>query len=474
MGWLPSRKAQSIPAFPGGGARLGDGRGTVQGEAFLQLLGIAEPQYPEPSFVAHADVGFAKNELVYACIMEKATSLPDAPLRVYTGDGMGASREEHPLRRLISNPNPVMTEFELMELTVIHMDLAGTAFWEKVRDRAGRVTEVWPLRPDLVRILPQKNGRPHYAYVIGGGRVVDLGTDVMAFRYPNPVDPYLGQAPMRAALRAVALDNEATDFVKALLQNRAVPGTVIETEQKIDEALVDRLTAKWIERFGGNNRGKPGFLQKGMKVQRLGLNLEELEFPDLRTISESRICMSFGVPPILVGAKVGLDRSTFANYREARVSLWEETLMPLQKRMQQVIVKELLPDVEGVRPRRSVVRFDNSEVLALRESEGKRWELATQALRAGGITVNQFCRYVGLPTHPDADIYLRPAGVIPTDAGGRPLIEPPPAPEAPARTDDDESDDDEDDIAKAAGGLGLSPAQQPAYLAERRRWREGA
>jgi len=442
MAWL-SGKAQSMPAFPGG-TRTGDGRGTVRGEAFLQLAGVDEPLYPEPSFISHADAGFAKNELVYACIMEKATSIPDAPLRVYSGDGLGASREEHPLRRLIANPNPVMTEFELMEMTVIHMDLAGTAFWEKVRDRAGRVVEVWPLRPDLVRILPQKNGRPRYAYVIGGGRVVDLGTDVIAFRYPNPVDPYLGQPPMRAALRAVALDNEATDFVKALLQNRAIPGTIIETEQKIDEALTERLTTKWIERFGGNRRGKPAFLQKGMKVQSLGLTLQQLEFPDLRTIAESRICMSFGVPPILIGAKVGLDRSTFANYREARVSLWEETLMPLQKRMQQVIVKELLPDVQPERARRSVVQFDNSEVLALRESEGKRWELATQALRAGGITVNQFCRYVGLPTNPDGDVYLRPAGVIPTDASGRPLIEvqtPAPTPD-PADDQSDESTDD--------------------------------
>jgi len=470
MGWL-SRKTQSIPAFPGG-VRTGDGRGTVQGEAFLQLAGLDEPLYPEPSFVSHADVGFAKNELVYACIMEKATSLPDAPLRVYSGDGMGASREDHPLRRLIANPNPVMTEFELMEMTVIHMDLAGIGFWEKVRNRAGQVTEVWPLRPDLIRILPQKNGRPRYAYVIGGGRVVDLGTDVIAFRYPNPVDPYLGQPPMRAALRAVALDNEATDFVKALLQNRAIPGSVIETEQKIDEALTERLTTKWIERFGGNNRGKPAFLQKGMKVHGLGLDLQQLEFPDLRTIAESRICMSFGVPPILVGAKVGLDRSTFSNYREARVSLWEETLMPLQKRMQQVIVKELLPDVEGVRPRRSLVRFDNSEVLALRESEGKRWELATQALRAGGITVNQFCRYVGLPTNPDGDVYLRPAGVVPTDASGRPLIEvqPPPVPELPAADDQP----DEDDIAEAADKHRFTSGERIAYIAERRAIREGA
>lgn len=399
----------------------------VGASAFLsQIFGggaAGEALYPEPSFTTFADQAFGRNELVYACIMEKATSLPEAPLRVYGGDGLGEPRDNHPLRVLMANPNAALTEFELMELTVIHLDLAGNAVWEIVLDRAGRPAELWPLMPDRVRIYPRRNGQHEYGYQLGDGNIVPLGTNVIHFKMPNPVDPYLGQAPLRPALRAVALDNEATDFVKALLQNRAVPGTIIETEQAIDEATADRLEARWFQKFGGARRGGPAFLQKGMKPHALGLNLKDLEFPDLRTISESRICMDLGVPPILVGAKVGLDRSTFANYHEARSSFWEETLMPLQQRMQQSIVKKLMPYFAGPRPRRTVVKFDNSDVRALRESEGKRWELATQALRAGGITVNQFARQVGLPTDPDGDVYLRPAGVIPTDAGGRPMVE---------------------------------------------------
>ena len=428
MAWLrPSTKA-SIPPFPPGAGQVGGGTAPVAGGAFLDWIGPnPNALYPEPDFLTAADVGFTRNELVYACIMEKATSLPDASFRVYGADGQGEARESHPLRRLMATPNPSMTEFELLELTSIYMDLAGIAFWEVVLDRLDQPAELWPLRPDNVRIWPQRNGRTTYGYVIGGGRVVPLGENVLAFKYPNPTTPALGQAPMRGANRAVALDNEATDFVKALLQNRAVPGTVIETEQRIDEDLTDRLTAKWLDRFGRQNRGAPAFLQKGMKVHSLGLDLGQLEFPDLRTISESRICMSFGVPPILVGAKVGLDRSTFANYAEARRSLWEETLLPLQKRIQQVVVAKLMPMVEtGPRPRRSTARFDNSEVLALRESEANRWEKGTNALRAGGLTLNQFYRYVGMPTiGAQGDVYLRPAGIVPTDAIGNVLAERP-------------------------------------------------
>ncbi|MFF4547270.1 phage portal protein [Streptomyces sp. NPDC001406] len=408
MGWLSGPPAQKLV----GGDAFGPGLD----------LGLNNPVYPEPSFMSFASQAFGRNELVYACIMMKATSLPEAPLRVFGPDGLGEPRENHPLRELIANPNPLLTEFELLELTVVHMDLAGIAFWEIVRDRAGRPVQLWPLRPDLVRLIRQRDGRTRYGYVLGGS-IVDLGTDVLAFKYPNPVDPLVGQPPLRPALRAVALDNEATDFVKALLQNRAVPGVVITTQRKVDQDISDRLATKWKEKFGGTRRGEPAVLQTGMDVKVLGLDLQALEFPDLRTISESRICMAFGVPPILVGAKVGLDRSTFSNAAEARRSFWEETILPLQRRIGDVIVRRLLPEVNDsqfVLPRRVVVKFDNSGVLALKESEQAIWERALNALRAGAITVNTFNQVVGLPQVPGGDVYLRPAGVIPTLADGTP------------------------------------------------------
>lgn len=411
MPWL--RKAQEATRTPTGIHGIDDrSLNLASGRTSREVFGLGDPLYPDPNFENNAHYGFENNELVYACVMENATSLPDAPFRVFGPDGQGDPREDHPLRRLIASPNPVTTEFELIELTSIYMDLAGIAFWEVVTDRAGRPYEIWPVRPDRIALWP--NGNTYrYGYILEGGKIVPLD-HVLAFKLPSPTNPALGQAPMRAANRATALDNEATDFVKSLLQNHAVPGVVIEVEQKIDEDLTTRLTSKWLERFSGHMRGTPAFLQKGMKVHTLGLNLGDLEFPDLRTISESRICAAFGVPPILVGAKVGLDRSTFANYAEARRSYWEESLIPRQKRMAQVIVKELMPLTEGIRPRRSVARFDNSEVLALKESEASRWETALNALRAGGITINEFCRRVGIPTKgPAGDVYLIPAGVTP-------------------------------------------------------------
>ncbi len=201
-----------------------------------------------------------------------------------------------------------------------------------------------------------------------------------------------------------------------LLRNYAVPGAVIETADAVDKTVTDVLKRQWRNAFTGARRGDPAFVQKGMKVTPLGMTLHDLEFPDLRAYSESRICAVFQVPPILVGAKVGLDRSTFTNYGEARKQLWEEAIFSLQRRFGDPIRARLLPEFAGVGRQRVTTRWDNSEVLALREAESAKWERATNALARGGITINDFRRVVGLDPVSGGDVFLMPAGVVPQPA----------------------------------------------------------
>jgi phage portal protein BeeE len=155
-----------------------------------------------------------------------------------------------------------------------------------------------------------------------------------------------------------------------------------------------------------------------MDVQALGMNLRDLEFPDLRAYSESRICAALGVPPVLVGAKVGLDRSTFTNYAEARRQLWEDAIFSLQRRFRDPVTTQLLPEFTGPGRPRVHVRWDNSEVLALQEAESAKWDRATNALARGGITVNDFRRTVGLDPVQGGDVFMIPAGVTMRNESG--------------------------------------------------------
>lgn len=407
MGWL-DKKANIV---------LADSS-TTGNDGLYRFFGgsLPDPEFPASTFTNHVAEGFDKSELVFRCVNEAAESVPEGTLRVYDALGRrGEPIQEHPLRRLLANPNPLLSEFEMFEVVSQHLDLAGIAVWEIVRDRAGRVTELWPLRPDKIR-MKRAGNKVSYGYVIGSAVVP---VEVVFFRLPNPIDPLVGAAPMRAALRATAVDNEATSFVKSLLGNSAIPGVVVtmgELETVLDEEVTTRLTEKWMAKLGGKRRGRPVFLQTGMDVKQLGLNLKDLEFPDLRAVAETRICSAFKTPPMLVGAKAGLDRATFSNMEEARKAFWAQKILPRQRRIRDTIARQLLPlvDPPGQGKRRVSLRWDNSEVLALQEAEGTRWERATNALRAGGMTINDWRREVGLPDVEGGDVFMIPSGVLAT------------------------------------------------------------
>ena len=127
-----------------------------------------------------------------------------------------------------------------------------------------------------------------------------------------------------------------------------------------------------------------------------------MAFPEIRAHTEARICAAFRMPPILVGVKVGLDRATYSNMAEARRLFWQNTMLALYRRVESKLDADLVPAF--ARPGDSLcVRFDFSDVAALRESRESLERSAIAGLRAGALTINDARRRFGLEPLPDGD-----------------------------------------------------------------------
>ncbi len=200
-------------------------------------------------------------------------------------------------------------------------------------------------------------------------------------------------SPMRPLARSGDVDNRVTDHLDKFFEKGARPAGVFKTKLKLSDPDYERIRRRLEQQYGGAlNWHKTMVLDSDAEYQRTGMTFEEMNFETLDDRNEARICAVLDVPPIIVGARVGLNRSTFANYQEARSSWWEDKLVPLYRKLSDGIDLQLTPefgdDVETA--------WDYNQVPALQDRRNAQWQRATSAFQTGAISLNQFYREVGL------------------------------------------------------------------------------
>lgn len=378
-----------------------------------------------PSFRSLTRDGYQKSSAFFACVSALAFSFPEPPLAVYDGDTDEAQQlSQHGLRKLLRRPMPIMGEAELMATTMAYLAIGGNAYWHKIRNKAGQVIQLRPYHAGYIVPVPGGlNWIERYDYDelgLGGSsgtqatsgaglKPIDV-KDIVHFKWPapDPAQPWMSQPPILAAASEVDSDVEAIRMIFALLANDAVPRTVVTVpaDRPMDDAEYERLKEQWREKYGGTNRGDVAVLEAGATVSRLGLNLQELAFDALAKIPESRIAAAMRTPPIIAGLNVGLDRSTYANYGEARKAFTQDTLVPFWRIVASEVEADLLPEFQGTGDRRGVaVRFDTSRVAALQEDHTAKWKRVTDAYKAGLLKRNEGRRALGYSDDAGGDTY---------------------------------------------------------------------
>lgn len=358
-----------------------------------------------PNYVAE---GYKRNEIIYACITTTASTAASVALLAHD-KATDEPQPEHPIQALIARPNPMMSEFDFWSWTFCYQMLAGVAYWQKIRDGRGNVLELWPVRPDYVNpVYPPGAKDVIYKIKIEGVEQDDIpAADMVVFKLMDPMNYLRGQSPLEIIARTTDVDNSLTDLLKLFMQKGAMPLGVLTSKLQLTDDAVTDIQRRWGDRYGGYaNWTIPAVLDNDATYQRVGMTLNEMEFAGLDARAETRICMVYRIPPILVGSTYGLSRGTFSNYAEARRQWWEDSLSAQYKQFVDVMQQQLAPDFgEDI-----VLKWDFSKVPALQEERTARWTRATAALTSGAITVNDAREEMGLPkVGKEGDVFLRPA-----------------------------------------------------------------
>ena len=351
---------------------------------------------------------YPRSAVVYAAIKVRQDAIARLPLRVLRRipasrqrmDGVNARAggelvgADHPLQRLLDSPNPFWSRSDLWRATETYLSLWGAAFWALERDENGNIAEIWPLRPDKMRPIPDaKRYIKGFVYVGSGSELVPyLPDDVVWMRYFNPLDEYAGLSPIAPLRQSADMGMDALRANRKLLQNDSTPGLIIETEGFPTDADVSEFYARWESRFQGVEKmRRPALLSPGMKASNLGFSPRDMEYIESLRWSLEDVTRVFGVPKVMIG---DLENTTFSNFSTARRLFWEDTIAAQLAFYQESLRQHLLPHFGDDS---LTVEFDLSGVEALKESEENKAKRRRIYVEAGIMTIDEVRREMNLP-----------------------------------------------------------------------------
>ncbi len=315
------------------------------------MVAPGQPVWMDRDYGRFAQEAFMRNVVAHRAVNMVANAAAGVKVKVIKG---GRELKAHKLLDLLSQPNPAQNGAAFFEALYQYRLIAGNAFVHAVgpaglpaRSRsgfasaeAGEAHELHLLRPDRVSIIAGKNGMPAaYRYSVGEEardypiNRVTWASRILHIKNFHPLNDWYGLSPIEAAAYSIDQHNQAGAWNQALLQNGARPSGALVVKLEgaqggvLSEEQYTRIKQQVDEQFAGpGNAGRPLLLEGGLEWKELSMTPRDMDFIACKHSAARDIALAFGVPPQLLGIP---GDNTYSNLQEARLALWEQTVLPL-------------------------------------------------------------------------------------------------------------------------------------------------
>ncbi|MDR1982791.1 MAG: phage portal protein [Holosporaceae bacterium] len=353
-------------------------------DIFFTYQGINSPQWTPCRYDALSAEGFQKNVFAFRAINLISRGISSIPVSIRSCHDR---KEDEFLTNVFNRPNESQTKSSFLENLVNYLLISGNAFVNCDNENKLRC-----LRTDRVDIVPNKSKTAVESYVYS----VDLSKfpvekkDMLHLKFFNPLNDWYGFSPLHAALRAIDQHNEMSKHNLSILQNGGRPSgcLVVKNSENLTEEQRQQLRSDIRDAYEGTaNSGRVMVLEGGLEWKEMGLSPRDLDFNTGKNLAAREIALAFGVPPLLMGIH---GDSAFANYKEARLHFWEDTIVPLAE-----FIRLEFSSWLSVRFGRQVeMVFDLDAVHALISRRENLWNKISSA---DFLTINEKREILGYP-----------------------------------------------------------------------------
>jgi len=370
---------------------------TSQGFGTLPGFTASTPTWSSLGYRDYVKEGYQSLIWVYRCVREISEAVSSVPWKTFkvAEDGTRIPVPGHKFEQLLKRPNDIMSGPAFFDAWTTFFMLSGNSFVEIVRrgveNNQGEPLELFPLRPDFMKVVPDpKLFVSGYILEVQGVKISYRPDEIIHWKLIDPLNDHVGMAPSRAGARIIDTENSAIGWNKVMLENAAQPSGMLVIPEGKRLSPIQKLFLKeqLDNKFSRANAHRPMLLENGITWEQMSISQRDMEFSTLRKMNAIEICALFGTPPELVGAG---DRPKFENYKIARLSFWEETVITILDQLKAGMNMHIAPLYGD----RIEIGYDITNIPAMRSVFTEKVETASK-LADLGYSLNQINRRLNL------------------------------------------------------------------------------
>lgn len=373
-------------------------------KSFNHYQDISISDFSEDNFSFSSINEYRQNVIVHRCVNIIAEAASHVPWIILKKENNNLVRSpSHPAELLLKHPNPRQGGAELFTSVIANKLIYGNSFLLIIE--SDNVKELYVMNSQNIEAKIESGNLVGYLYNNSYKKdffpidPITQQSKILHIKNYNPnSSDYFGISSLKAAALSIALYNKALEWNNNLLKNGGRPtGALIVRDnvgylsEKQFERLKEQLTEQYL---GSKNVGKPLLLEGGIEWQEMSINPKDMDFIQTKNSAARDIALAFGVPPHLLGIN---GDSTYNNMQEARVALWEETIIPLLDK----IADSLTTWFQYWYQEDIVVDFNRDAISALTHKQENLW---AKINNANFMTINEKRAIVGLVPIESGDV----------------------------------------------------------------------
>ena len=354
---------------------------------------------------------------VASCVRLIAADLASMPVDVIerVSERKRQPAVNHPLRRVLSQPNSWQTWPEWLGMQAAHVLLRGNGYSLIVRDSATsngseQVQELIPLHPDQVTVeqatWPNVGLTYTWTPTNGGLPLKVPASKVLHFRNLT-TDGVLGRSVLKDARDTFGVALATQQHAATFWSRGGLPTVVLSHPKTLTDKAKKSLEDHFMSTYGGGaDKRHVAVIEEAMEIKTLSVNQADTQFLETRQFSRSEICGLFRVPPHMIG---DTEKSTSwgTGIEQQGIGYVTHTLLPLIVAFEQRMNRDLLINRE-----RFAIKFYPQALM--RGDSAARAQYYWQMRQMGAFSANDVLELEdrnGIGAQ--GDVYLQPSNLVP-------------------------------------------------------------